>query len=165
MSIPGWPSHSPSPARGPTQVTNPAIDDRQDNLILEVAQHLGERTVRCIGMDTTDGLVRGMTARDTGDSIRMPVGAETLGRILNVIGEPVDGIPLAEHVPPGHLVVALPGDHEVAPLARGHRDVAVVALEAGGEGVDLELRPPACTPAVEPLAKRPALVAVVIGCN
>ncbi len=73
-------------------VTNPAIDDRQDNLILEVAQHLGERTVRCIGMDTTDGLVRGMTARDTGDSIRMPVGAETLGRILNVIGEPVDGM-------------------------------------------------------------------------
>ena len=73
-------------------VTNPGIDDRQDNLILEVAQHLGERTVRCIGMDTTDGLVRGMTARDTGDSIRMPVGAETLGRILNVIGEPVDGM-------------------------------------------------------------------------
>ena len=73
-------------------VTNPAIDDRQNNLILEVAQHLGERTVRCIGMDTTDGLVRGMTATDTGDSIRMPVGAETLGRILNVIGEPVDGM-------------------------------------------------------------------------
>jgi len=73
-------------------VTNPAIDDRQNNLILEVAQHLGERTVRCIGMDTTDGLVRGMTATDTGDSIRVPVGAETLGRILNVIGEPVDGM-------------------------------------------------------------------------
>jgi F-type H+-transporting ATPase subunit beta len=73
-------------------VTNPAIDDRQDNLILEVAQHLGERTVRCIGMDTTDGIVRGMSARDTGDSIRMPVGEATLGRILNVIGEPVDGM-------------------------------------------------------------------------
>ena len=71
-------------------VTNPAIDDQPDNLILEVAQHLGDRTVRCIGMDTTDGLVRGMTARDTGDSIRMPVGEATLGRILNVIGQPVD---------------------------------------------------------------------------
>ena len=73
-------------------VSNPAIDERADNLILEVAQHLGERTVRCIGMDTTDGLVRGMEARDTGDSIRVPVGEATLGRILNVIGEPVDGM-------------------------------------------------------------------------
>ncbi len=59
-------------------------------LILEVAQHLGQSTVRTIAMDSTDGLVRGATATDTGNPIMMPVGPETLGRILNVIGEPVD---------------------------------------------------------------------------
>jgi F-type H+/Na+-transporting ATPase subunit beta len=59
-------------------------------LVLEVAQHLGENTVRTIAMDTTDGLVRGTEAVDTGEPIMMPVGPETLGRILNVIGEPVD---------------------------------------------------------------------------
>jgi F-type H+/Na+-transporting ATPase subunit beta len=73
-------------------VTNPAIDDREDNLTVEVAQHLGERTVRCIAMDSTDGLVRGMAARDTGSAITVPVGEGTLGRIMNVIGEPVDGV-------------------------------------------------------------------------
>src|SRR5712675_2175793 len=59
-------------------------------LVLEVAQHLGENTVRTIAMDTTDGLVRGAEVVDTGSPIMMPVGPETLGRILNVIGEPVD---------------------------------------------------------------------------
>src|SRR3954466_2803733 len=72
------------------RVTNPTIDSRENNLVLEVAQHLGESTVRCVSMDTTDGLVRGQAAQDTGDQIKMPVGRETLGRILNVIGEPVD---------------------------------------------------------------------------
>jgi len=72
------------------RVTNPSIDSRENNLVLEVAQHLGESTVRCVSMDTTDGLVRGQPAQDTGDQIKMPVGRETLGRILNVIGEPVD---------------------------------------------------------------------------
>src|SRR3954464_15707670 len=72
------------------KITNPSIDDRQENLTVEVAQHLGERTVRTIAMDSTDGLVRGMTVRDTGANILMPVGPEVLGRILNVIGEPVD---------------------------------------------------------------------------
>src|SRR4051794_25932052 len=71
-------------------VTNPAIDNRPDNLVVEVAQHLGERTVRCVAMDTTDGLVRGTPARNTGAPIRMPVGREVLGRILNVVGRPVD---------------------------------------------------------------------------
>jgi F-type H+-transporting ATPase subunit beta len=60
------------------------------SLVLEVAQHLGENTVRTIAMDTTDGLVRGAEVVDTGGPITMPVGPETLGRILNVIGEPVD---------------------------------------------------------------------------
>jgi len=72
------------------RVTNPGIDDREDNLVLEVAQHLGENTVRTIAMDTTDGLVRGQAVRNTGDPIRVPVGAPTLGRIMNVIGDPVD---------------------------------------------------------------------------
>jgi F-type H+-transporting ATPase subunit beta len=71
-------------------VSNPGISDKPDNLVLEVAQHLGENTVRCIAMDTTDGLVRGMEVKDTGNAIKMPVGEATLGRILNVVGQPVD---------------------------------------------------------------------------
>ena len=59
-------------------------------LVLEVAQHLGENTVRCVAMDSTDGLVRGQSVTDTGKPITMPVGPETLGRIMNVIGEPID---------------------------------------------------------------------------
>jgi len=59
-------------------------------LVLEVAQHLGENTVRCIAMDTTDGLVRGMEIENTGGPIMVPVGPETLGRIINIIGEPID---------------------------------------------------------------------------
>ena len=59
-------------------------------LVLEVAQHLGEKTVRTIAMDTTEGLVRGEEVSATGDSIQVPVGAATLGRIINVIGEPID---------------------------------------------------------------------------
>jgi F-type H+-transporting ATPase subunit beta len=70
--------------------TNAAIDDREDNLTIEVALHLGERTLRCIAMDTSDGLRRGQEVRNTGLPITIPVGPETLGRIMNVIGEPVD---------------------------------------------------------------------------
>ncbi|MCA0199670.1 MAG: F0F1 ATP synthase subunit beta [Proteobacteria bacterium] len=66
------------------------LDNNGKRLILEVAQHTGESTVRCIAMDTTDGLVRGKQVKDTGNPIRMPVGPGTLGRIMNVIGEPVD---------------------------------------------------------------------------
>ncbi len=72
------------------RLTNAAINDSQNNLVLEVAQHLGENTVRCIAMDTTDGLVRNQPVVNTGDVIRVPVGPKTLGRIMNVIGEPVD---------------------------------------------------------------------------
>src|SRR5512146_750837 len=71
-------------------VTTPAIDTRADNLTIEVSQHLGENTARCIAMDSTDGLVRGMPVKNTGAPISMPVGKEVLGRILNVIGDPVD---------------------------------------------------------------------------
>jgi len=72
------------------RVTNPAIDERRDNLVLEIAQHLGENTVRCIAMDTTEGLVRGMDVTDTGAPISVPVGEVTLGRLMNVTGDPVD---------------------------------------------------------------------------
>ena len=72
------------------RVTNPSIDDRENNLVLEVAQHLGENSVRTIAMDSTDGLKRGQVVFNTGKQICAPVGAKTLGRIMNVIGEPVD---------------------------------------------------------------------------
>jgi F-type H+-transporting ATPase subunit beta len=72
------------------RVSNASNGDTEWNLVLEVAQHLGENTVRCVSMDSTEGLVRGQPAMDTGQQIQMPVGRETLGRILNVIGEPVD---------------------------------------------------------------------------
>jgi F-type H+/Na+-transporting ATPase subunit beta len=77
-------------------LSNPNISNEADNLVLEVAQHLGESIVRTIAMDTTEGLVRGGTVRDTGAPISMPVGPATLGRILNVVGLPVDnGGPVA----------------------------------------------------------------------
>jgi F-type H+/Na+-transporting ATPase subunit beta len=72
------------------RVTNPALGDKAGNLVLEVAQHLGENTVRCIAMDSTEGLVRGMEATDTGAPIAIPVGPGTLGRLMNVTGDPVD---------------------------------------------------------------------------
>src|ERR1700738_214183 len=64
--------------------------NRGNRLVLEVAQHLGENTVRTVAMDSTEGLVRGQEVVDTGEPIAVPVGDATLGRIINVIGEPVD---------------------------------------------------------------------------
>ncbi len=72
------------------KVTNPSLGKGEGNLVLEVAQHLGENTVRTIAMDSTDGLARGVPVLNTGSPIVMPVGKATLGRILNVVGEPVD---------------------------------------------------------------------------
>lgn len=66
------------------------LDNNGNRLVLEVAQHLGENTVRTIAMDSTDGLVRGMPVADTGAQISVPVGPKTLGRIMNVVGEPID---------------------------------------------------------------------------
>ena len=65
-------------------------DNNGKNLVLEVAQHLGENTVRAIAMDATEGLVRGQAVSDTGAPIQVPVGTATLGRIINVTGDPVD---------------------------------------------------------------------------
>lgn len=72
------------------RVSNPTIDKREWNLVLEVAQHLGDRVVRTIAMDATEGLVRGMDVQDTGSTISTPVGNAVLGRILNVVGDPID---------------------------------------------------------------------------
>lgn len=111
------------------RVSNGAINDTEWNLVLEVAQHIGENTVRCIAMDSTDGLVRGQTAWDTGSQILMPVGRETLGRILNVIGDPVDeGPPVTakKHYP----------IHRPAPAFRD-QSVTVQAFFTGIKVVDL----------------------------
>merc|ERR1712112_326584 len=66
------------------------VENREPKLILEVAQHLGENTVRTIAMDGTEGLIRGQVVNDTGNPIMIPVGQETLGRIINVVGDPID---------------------------------------------------------------------------
>jgi len=71
------------------RTTNPGVDEREMNLVVEVALHLGENTVRCIAMDTSDGLIRGQEVQNTGAPITVPVGPTTLGRIMNVIGEPI----------------------------------------------------------------------------
>ena len=111
------------------KVTNGAIDDREWNLVVEVAQHLGENTVRCIAMDSTEGLVRGMDAMDTGAGISVPVGDKTLGRILNVVGEPVDEGPPVEAEQ--HFPI-----HREAPLFVD-QETEVQAFETGIKVVDL----------------------------
>jgi F-type H+-transporting ATPase subunit beta len=73
-------------------VSNPGINDDADNLVIEVALHLGDNSVRCIAMDSTDGLTRGMEARDSASPITIPVGEAALGRIMNVVGRAVDGM-------------------------------------------------------------------------
>ncbi|PKN69444.1 MAG: F0F1 ATP synthase subunit beta [Deltaproteobacteria bacterium HGW-Deltaproteobacteria-12] len=110
-------------------ITNPAINDQEDNLVIEVALHMGDNVVRCIAMDITDGLVRGMIAKDTGAPIMVPVGKECLGRILNVIGRPVDGLgPInAEHMAP---------IHRKSP-AFLEQDTSVHVLETGVKVIDL----------------------------
>jgi F-type H+-transporting ATPase subunit beta len=110
-------------------ISNPSISDEEDNLIVEVAQHLGDNVVRCVGMDTTDGLVRGMNAKDTGAPIQMPVGKPSLGRVLNVVGRPVDGLgPVdADKFAPIHR--SAPGFTE--------QDTSVRVLETGVKVIDL----------------------------
>ncbi len=72
-------------------ITNPSINDKPDNLVLEVIQHLGDNLVRAIAMDSTDGLSRGLAVKNTGGPITVPVGKSTLGRIINVTGDAIDG--------------------------------------------------------------------------
>ena len=96
-------------------VTNPSIDKRDDNLTIEVAQHLGEHMVRCVAMDSTDGLIRGQSVKNTSAPISVPVGVEVLGRIMNVIGEPVDeaGAVTAKRRSPIHRSAPLFTDQSV----------------------------------------------------
>jgi F0F1-type ATP synthase beta subunit len=78
------------------------VQNTEQRIVFEVAQHLGENTVRCVSMESTDGLVRGQAVVDTGLAIQVPVGRETLGRIMNVIGEPMDNrgpIPTKKRAP------------------------------------------------------------------
>ena len=110
-------------------ITNPAIGDMEDNLVVEVAQHLGDNVVRCIGMDVTDGLQRGMPVKDTGAPIMMPVGEASLGRVLNVVGRPVDG--LGEISQEKMLPI-----HRHAP-AFTEQDTSVRVLETGVKVIDL----------------------------
>ena len=78
------------------RVTNPSINDKEFNLVLEVAQHLGEGRVKTIAMDSTEGLARGSVVKDTGDGMTVPVGEATLGRAMNLLGEPIDNKPDVE---------------------------------------------------------------------
>ena len=110
-------------------ITNPTIDDREGNLVVEVASHMGDNVVRCIAMDITDGLVRGMDAKNTGSPILVPVGAETLGRILNVVGRPVDGLG------PCEAKTYMP-IHRAAPTFL-EQDTSVHVLETGVKVIDL----------------------------
>jgi F-type H+-transporting ATPase subunit beta len=111
------------------RVSNPSISKEEGNLVLEVAQHLGEDTVRTVAMDSTDGLARGVPVKNTGSPIVVPVGKATLGRIINVIGEPVDErgpVKAAEHWP----------IHRPAPSFTD-QDVRVQIFETGIKVVDL----------------------------
>jgi F-type H+/Na+-transporting ATPase subunit beta len=110
-------------------ISNPAINDAEDNLVVEVAQHLGDNIVRCIAMDITDGLVRGMNVKNTGNPILMPAGEAILGRVLNVVGRPVDG--------KGPVIT-----NEYRPIHRAapsfvDQDTSVKVLETGVKVIDL----------------------------
>lgn len=110
-------------------ISNPAINDEQDNLVVEVAQHLGDNLVRTVAMDVTDGLVRGMPVKDTGKPIMMPVGKAGLGRVLNVVGRPVDGLgPISQE--------KMMPIHRPAP-AFTEQDTTVKVLETGIKVIDL----------------------------
>jgi F-type H+-transporting ATPase subunit beta len=110
-------------------VSNPGLSSEPDNLVLEVAQHLGDNVVRTIGMDLTDGLVRGMAVKDSGKPIMMPVGAPVLGRVINVVGKTVDGLG------PVNTDNYMP-IHRAAP-AFTEQDTSVKVLETGVKVIDL----------------------------
>ncbi len=110
-------------------ISNPAISDEADNLVVEVAQHLGDNVVRTIAMDVTDGLVRGMPVKDTAKPIMMPVGEAGLGRVLNVVGRPVDGLgPVSQD--------KMMPIHREAPKFT-EQDTTVRVLETGVKVIDL----------------------------
>ncbi len=110
-------------------ITNPTINDEEDNLVVEVAQHLGDNVVRTIAMEVTDGLVRGAPVKNTGKPIQMPVGEAVLGRVLNVVGRPVDGLgPVSQE--------KMMSIHRQAPTFT-EQDTSVKVLETGVKVIDL----------------------------
>ncbi|MFH0811437.1 MAG: F0F1 ATP synthase subunit beta [Pseudomonadota bacterium] len=117
------------PIYGALELTNPNVDDTEGNLVLEVAQHIGDNTVRCVAMETTDGLRRGQKAAYRGEQITMPVGKEVLGRVINVIGKPVD------EMGPVEAKTRYP-IHRPSPTFVD-QNVAVEALETGVKVIDL----------------------------
>jgi len=110
-------------------ITNPSISDKPDNLVVEVAQHLGENVARCIAMDSTDGLVRGQEVKNTGAPISVPVGRATLGRIFNVVGEPID------ERGPVHATERWPIHRDPPPFVE--MDVRAQMFETGIKVIDL----------------------------
>ncbi|MBA4418087.1 MAG: F0F1 ATP synthase subunit beta [Syntrophus sp. (in: bacteria)] len=124
-----FPSDNLPPIYGAVYITNPTINDLNDNLVLEVAQHVGDSVVRCIAMETTDGLSRGQEGTYKGSQITVPVGKEILGRVLNVIGNPVDQGP--------ELKTAMRYPiHRPAPLLT-MQNTKVELLETGVKVIDL----------------------------
>lgn len=117
------------PIKDALVITNSAINDEADNLVVEVAQHLGDNVVRTIAMDITDGLVRGAAVKHTGKPIMMPVGEAGLGRVLNVVGRPVDGLgPISQE--------KMMPIHRPAPKFT-EQDTEVHVLETGVKVIDL----------------------------
>ena len=110
-------------------ISNLSISEEPDNLVVEVAQHLGDNVVRTIAMDVTDGLMRGQPVKDTGKPIMMPVGEAGLGRVLNVVGRPVDGLgPVSQE--------KMMPIHRAAPKFT-EQDTTVRVLETGVKVIDL----------------------------
>ncbi|HUY38077.1 MAG TPA: F0F1 ATP synthase subunit beta [Candidatus Binataceae bacterium] len=111
------------------RVTNPSISDKPENLVLEISLHLGENSVRCIAMDSTDGLVRGMDVKNTGGPISVPVGPGTLGRLMNVIGDSID------EAGPIKGLKTMPIHRDAPPFADQGTEVEI--LETGIKVIDL----------------------------
>jgi F-type H+-transporting ATPase subunit beta len=111
------------------RVTNPSISDKPENLVLEISLHLGENSVRCIAMDSTDGLVRGMDVKNTGGPISVPVGPGTLGRLMNVIGDSID------EAGPIQGLKTMPIHRDAPPFADQGTEVEI--LETGIKVLDL----------------------------
>ena len=118
-----------SPDHLPNLLNAIEIDNNGQKLVVEVAQHIGDDVVRCIAMGSTDGLVRGMEAVDTGASIKVPVGKETLGRVFNLLGEAVDNKPQPETAEKWEI-------HRPAPKFE-EQEASNQVLETGIKVVDL----------------------------
>ena len=111
------------------KVTNPSINDQEGNLVLEVAQHLGEGVVRTIALDSTEGLHRGAVVTDTGAGLKVPVGDEVLGRAMNLLGDPIDNKPVVESSDEWEI-------HREAP-AFADQDTGTEVLVTGIKVIDL----------------------------